>query len=64
MNVLKGCIIFLTWAARFFYLKQKQKFSVWSFTENASFISFDMGSWSIYSDFGLNTEVQKQNEPK
>ena len=30
-----------------FYLKQKQKFPVWKFTENASFISFHEGIWSI-----------------
>ena len=32
-----------------FYLKQKQKFSVWSFTENASFVSFHGKIWLINS---------------
>ena len=29
------------------YLKQKQSFSVWNFTENTSFISFYEGIWTI-----------------
>ena len=30
-----------------FHLKQKQSFPVWSFTENASFISFHERIWSV-----------------
>ena len=48
MNMLKDCTTFLIWAARFYLnfilISNKQKFSVWSFTENASFIS----SYGIY----------------
>ena len=43
MNVLEDCIIFLVWAACVlfsFYFKLKQSYSVWSFNENANFISF------------------------
>ena len=39
---LEDYIIFFIWAAWVLfnlYLKQKQRFSVWSFNENASFIS-------------------------
>ena len=53
INVLEDRIEFLTWAAWalfHFYLKQKQRFSVWSFTENASYISFHRGIWSSYSE--------------
>ena len=53
INVLEDCIEFLTWAARAlfnFYLKQKQRFSVRSFIENASFISFHRRIWSRYSE--------------
>ena len=32
----------------YFYLKQKQMSSAWSFTENAFFISFHGGIWSRY----------------
>ena len=32
-----------------FYLKQKQRFSVWNFIENVSFICFHEGIWSRYS---------------
>ena len=39
--------IWAAWVLFNFYLKQKQSFSVWSFTENASFISFYEGIWSI-----------------
>ena len=41
INVLEDCIILLTWAAWVlfnFHLKQKQKFSVWSFTRCFCFI--------------------------
>ena len=33
-----------------FYLKQRQRFSDWSFNENASFISFHRRIWSRYSE--------------
>ena len=41
INVLEDCVVFLIWTglALFnFHFKQKQRFSVWRFTENASFI--------------------------
>ena len=50
MKVFEDNIIFLVWAAWVlfnFYLKQKQRFPVWKFTENASIISFYEGIWSI-----------------
>ena len=52
-NVPEDRIIFLIWAALIlfsFYFKQKQRFSVWSFTENAFFISFHEETWSRYSE--------------
>ena len=51
-NVLKDCIIFDVWAACVFsnfYLKQKQRNSVWSFTENSIFIFFHGRILSRYS---------------
>ena len=48
--VFEEYIIFLIWPAWVlcnFYLKQKQRFLVWSFTENTSFNSFHEGIWSI-----------------
>ena len=53
IKVLEDCIVFLIWAAWTllnFHLKQKRRFSVWSFTENASFISVHGGIWSKYSE--------------
>ena len=53
MNMLEDSIVFLIWAAWvlfIFNLKQKQQFSVWSFPENVSFISFHGGNRSRYSD--------------
>ena len=53
-------IIFLIWPAWVlcnFYLKQKQRFLVESFLENASFNSFHEGIWSItkaLKNAGLN----------
>ena len=47
MNVLKDCIVFLIWTARIlikFYLRQKQRFSVWSFTKNSHFNFFHRAS--------------------
>ena len=47
---LKTTFLFFIWTASVlfnFYLKQQQRFSVWSITENASFISFHEGIWSI-----------------
>ena len=49
-DILIKVVTFLVWAACVlfnFYIKQKQKFSVWSFTENATFISFHEGIWSV-----------------
>ena len=42
MNVLEDCVIIFAWAALTlftFYLKQKQRCLIWSFTENVNFIS-------------------------
>ena len=50
MKVFEGYIILLIsagWLLFNFYLKQKQRFSVWSFTEITSFISFYEGILSI-----------------
>ena len=50
MKEFEDYIIFFIWEACFlfnFYLKQKQRFLVCSFTENAFFISFHEGIWSI-----------------
>ena len=50
MKVFEDSLIFLAWAAWVllnFYLKQKQRFLVWKFTENATFISFHEGICSI-----------------
>ena len=49
-DILIKVVTFLVWAACVlfnFYIKQKQKFSVWSFTENATFISFHEGICSV-----------------
>ena len=51
MNVLEDYIILLLWTAWVlfdFYREQKQRFSVYSFTNYASFISFHEGLWSTY----------------
>ena len=56
MNVLKYFIIFLIWASWVlfnFHLKQKQRFSVWSFTETVSLISSHGRIWSRYSETHL-----------
>ena len=53
MNVLEDCIIFLIWAAWAlfnFYLIENKRFSVWSFTEDTSIISFQGGILSRYSE--------------
>ena len=53
MNVLEDCIIFLVQVGCIlinFYLKLKQKYSVWSFNENAKFISFHGRTLSGYSE--------------
>ena len=50
MKVFEDFIVFLIWAAWVVfnvYLKQKQRFSVWWFTENAASISFNEGIRSI-----------------
>ena len=56
MIVLEDYNIFLIWAAWVllnFYPKEKLRFTVWSFTEKASFFSFHGGIWSRYSE--INT---------
>ena len=53
MNVLEDDIVFFIWADWVlfdFYLKQKQRFSVWSFTENTLFIPYHGGIWGRYSE--------------
>lgn len=59
MNLLEDCIVFFIWVTWFFlfkfYLTQKQLFSVRSFIENASFISFHWGIRSRYSDISKFT---------
>ena len=55
MNVLMDCIIFLIladWVLFNFYLKQKQRCSVWNL-ENVSLISFHGVIWSRYSEISL-----------
>ena len=50
MKVFEGYIILLIsagWLLFNFYLKQKQRFSVWSFTEITSFIYFHEGNFPI-----------------
>ena len=56
MEVFEDYIIFLIcafWVLFNFYLKQKQWFSVWSFTENTSFISLHEGM-HVSKNAGLN----------
>ena len=51
INMFEDCIVFIIWAAWAvfnFFLTQKQRFLVWSFSENVSFISFHGGIWSRY----------------
>ena len=51
MNVLKDRTIFHIWAALIlFNFLSKNRFSVWTVTENASLISFHGGIWSRYSE--------------
>ena len=68
MNLLEDCIlIWAGWVLFSFYLKQKQRFSVWSFTENASFISFNAGIWYVYSEmnkFEISKDLTFQKEQK
>ena len=40
MNLLEIVFVWGAWVLFNFYLKQKQRFSVWNFTENSNFISF------------------------
>ena len=50
MKVFEGYIILLIsagWLLFNFYVQQKQRFSVWTFTEITSFISFHEGILSI-----------------
>ena len=52
MHILEDCIMFLmrtAWVLFNFYLKQKERFSVWSFTENVFLISIHGNIWSRYS---------------
>ena len=53
MNVFEDDIVFpirADWVLFDFYLKQKQKFSVWIFTENTSFIHYHAEMWGRYSE--------------
>ena len=43
-------LIWAAWVSSNYYLKEKQRFSVWSFTENTSFIPFLGGIWCRYSE--------------
>ena len=52
MNVLEECAYILYLGSLHFvsfYLKQKQKFSVWSFNENTFFFSIHGRIWSKYT---------------
>ena len=40
MNMLEAVFVWAAWVLFDFYLKQKQRFLVWDFTENANFTSF------------------------
>ena len=42
-----------------FHLKQKKRFSVWIFIENASFISFQERIWSRYSKINNKFDISK-----
>ena len=56
INMLDDCITFLIWSAWVlfnFSLEQKQMFPVWSFTEKASFISFQGRICYRYSEISL-----------
>ena len=48
-DILMKVVTFLVWAGfvLFNFILSKNKFSVWSFTESASFISFHEGIWSV-----------------
>ena len=55
MNVLEDYITFLIWAAwilfnLIFILSKKKRFSVWSYTENTSFISSHERIYCRYSE--------------
>ena len=69
-NVVEDCIIFLAWAACVFfdfYLKQKHRYSVWSFTENVNFISFYGRILSRYSEvnkFKTSKDLTFQKQQK
>ena len=68
MNMLKDCIKLLIWADWVlfnFYLKQKQRFLVWRFVENASLISFHGDISSIHSGknkFEINKDLTYQKQ--
>ena len=64
------CTTFIPWTAWIllnFYLKQKQRFSAWSLTENTSLVSFHRGIWSRYSQinkFKISKDLSFQKEKK
>ena len=67
MNALEHDIVFLIWAdwvSFDCYLKLKQRFSVWSFTENAFFIPYHGGNWGRYSELNKIkiSNLSKNNE--
>ena len=60
---MKTTFLFFVWAVWIlfnFHLKQKQSSSLWSFTENASFISFHEGIWSITFFFNFESKNSDQ----
>ena len=53
IDLFEDCAVYLIWTAWVlfdFYLKQKQMFSVWSYSNNVSFISFHGAIWCRYSE--------------
>ena len=64
INVLENCIVFVIWAVwalfNFDLDKQKQRFLVWSFTENGSIISFHGGIWSKINKFKTTKDLSFQ----
>ena len=65
MSVLEDCIIFLIWAALVLlnFCLIKNKFLVWSFTNNGSFISFHGGICSRYSEIN-KCEISRLTFPE
>ena len=63
MSVFKDCVMSFTWTAWVLfssYLKEIRKtFSIWSFTEKVSFISFHREIWS--SDLEINKSITRKD---